>query len=114
MVAFKGSRGQRICAQPPADVKALLIYGPNAGLVRESAKAAVSFAVEDLADGFRLCELQARDIGEDPARLADELGALSFGGGRRAVGGGRRAAAAGGGRRRAAAAAAKKVGSIFV
>ena len=85
MVAFKGSRGQRICAQPPADVKALLIYGPNAGLVRESAKAAVTFAVEDLADGFRLCELQARDIGDDPARLADELGALSFGGGRRAV-----------------------------
>ncbi len=85
MVAFKGSQGQRICAQPPADVKALLIYGPNAGLVRESAKAAVSFVVEDLADAFRLCELQARDIGDDPARLADELAALSLGGGRRAV-----------------------------
>ena len=84
MVAFKGSRGQRICAQPPADVKALLIYGPNAGLVRESAKAAVTFAVQDLADAFRLCELQARDIGDDPARLADELRAFIW---RRAAGG---------------------------
>ena len=43
MVAFKGSRGQRICAQPPTDLKALLVYGPNAGLVRESAKAAITF-----------------------------------------------------------------------
>ena len=85
MVAFKGSRGQKICAQPPANVKALLIYGPNAGLVRESARGAIKFAVEDLADAFRLCELQARDIVGDPARLADELGALPFGGGRRAV-----------------------------
>ena len=40
MVAFKGSQGQNICAQPPETVKALLIYGPNAGLVRERAKAA--------------------------------------------------------------------------
>lgn len=85
MVAFKGSQGLRVCAQPPDNVAALLIYGPNAGLVREQAKSAVRFAVEDLTDAFRLCELQARNMGEDPARLADELGALSFGGGRRAV-----------------------------
>ena len=85
MVAFKGSQGQRVCAQTPDNVNALLIYGPNAGLIHERAKAAVTFAVENLSDAFRLCELQARDLAEDPARLADELGALSFGGGRRAV-----------------------------
>ena len=85
MVAFKGSQGQNICAQPPETVKALLIYGPNAGLIRERANGAVAFAVEDLTDAFRLCELQARDIADAPARLADELAALSFGGGRRSV-----------------------------
>ncbi len=85
MVAFKGPRGQTVCAQPPDHVNALLIYGPNAGLVRERARAAVLFAVEDLGDAFRLCELQAKEIADDPARLADELGALSFAGGRRAV-----------------------------
>ena len=85
MVAFKGSNGQRVCAQPPDNINALLIYGPNAGLIRERAKAAVASAVENLADSFRLSELQAKDISDDPARLADELGALSFTGGRRAV-----------------------------
>ena len=85
MVAFKGSQGQKICASPPETVTALLIYGPNTGLIRERAKGAVTFAVEVLTDAFRLCELQARDIADDPARLADELGAFSFGGGRRAV-----------------------------
>jgi DNA polymerase-3 subunit delta len=85
MVAFKGPHGQKVCAQPPDDINALLIYGGNAGLVRERARAAVKFAVEDLGDTFRLCELQAKEVGEDPARLADELGALSFSGGRRAV-----------------------------
>ena len=77
MVAFKGARGERVCAAPPGDIRALLVYGPNNGLVRERAKAAVTFAVEDLGDGFRLCELEARDVSDDTARLGDELAALS-------------------------------------
>ena len=85
MVAFKGVKGQNAAARPPDGIEALLIYGPNAGLARERAKAAVTFAVEDLTDSFRLCELQAKDVSDDPARLADELGALSLAGGRRAV-----------------------------
>jgi len=85
MVAFKGNKAQSAAAQPPDNISALLIYGPNAGLIRERAKAAVCYAVEDLADSFRLCELQAKDVGDDPARLADELGALAFAGGRRAI-----------------------------
>ncbi len=85
MVAFKAGRGERVCSEPPNDIRAILIYGPNRGLVRERAKAAVTFAVEDLKDSFRLCELDARDVSDDSARLADELAALSFGGGRRAV-----------------------------
>ena len=85
MVAFKGIKGASAAARPPDEINALLIYGPNAGLVRERARAAASFAVEDLSDGFRLSELQAKDVSDDGARLADELGALSFAGGRRAV-----------------------------
>jgi DNA polymerase-3 subunit delta len=85
MVAFKAARGEQVCARPPDNIRALLIYGPNNGLIRERAKAAVKFAVEDFGDPFRLGELDARDVVEDPARLADELAALSLGGGRRAV-----------------------------
>jgi DNA polymerase-3 subunit delta len=85
MVAFKGAKAQSVAARPPDQIVALLIYGPNAGLVRERARSAVAYAVEDLGDGFRLCELQAKEVKDDPARLADEMGALSFAGGRRAV-----------------------------
>ena len=85
MVAFKAGRGERVCAQPPDNIRAILVYGPNNGLVRERAKTAVTFAVEDLKDSFRLCEVDARDVSDDAARLADELAAFSFGGGRRAV-----------------------------
>ena len=85
MAAFKAARGERVCAEPPDTIRALLIYGANSGLVRERAKAAVKFAVQDLSDAFRLCQLDTRDITNDPARIGDELAALSFGGGRRAV-----------------------------
>lgn len=85
MVAFKGGRGERVCAEPPDNIRAILIYGANNGLIRERAKAAVTFAVEDLKDSFRLCELDGRDVSDDAARLADELAALSLGGGRRAI-----------------------------
>jgi len=85
MTAFKAGRGEQVCKRPPDDIRALLIYGPNNGLIRERAKSAIKFAVEDFSDAFRLCELDARDITDDPARLADELAALAFGGGRRAI-----------------------------
>ena len=85
MVAFKGARARNAAKRPPDDIRALLVYGPNTGLVRERAKLAVCYVVDDLTNSFRLCELQAKDVCDDPARLADELNALSFVGGRRAV-----------------------------
>lgn len=85
MVAFKGAKAQNVAARPPDEIAALLVYGPNTGLVRERAKSAVHYAVDDLSDSFRLCEIEAKDVGDDPARLADELSALSLVGGRRAV-----------------------------
>jgi len=85
MTAFKAGRGEQVCSRPPEDIRAILIYGPNNGLIRERAKSAIKFAVENFSDVFRLCELDAHDITGDPARLADELAALAFGGGRRAI-----------------------------
>ena len=85
MVVFKGPKAQNAAVRPPDNIAALLVYGPNKGLVRERAKLAVRYVVGDLNDSFRVCELQAKDISDDPARLADELSAFSFVGGRRAV-----------------------------
>jgi DNA polymerase-3 subunit delta len=62
-----------------------LVYGPDAGLVRERVEALVKGAAGDLANPFRVADLIAKELLEDPARLADEAAALSLTGGRRAV-----------------------------
>ena len=70
---------------PDLSLRAVLVYGPDAGLVRERVEALVKAVAEDPADPFRVSELGAREIMEEPARLGDEAAALSLSGGRRAV-----------------------------
>ena len=70
---------------PDPSLRAVLVYGPDAGLVHERVEALVKAVAEDPADPFRVSELGAREIVEDPARLGDEAAALSLSGGRRAV-----------------------------
>jgi DNA polymerase-3 subunit delta len=72
-------------AAPPAKIAAVLIYGPDAGLMRERAEGLVRQIAGALDDPFRVTELQAGQLRDDPARLVDEVFALSFTGGRRAI-----------------------------
>ncbi|MEO1192707.1 MAG: DNA polymerase III subunit delta [Pseudomonadota bacterium] len=76
---------ERFCAQPPADIAAVLLYGPDKGLVRERAQRLARSVVPDADDPFRLAEIPGEELAKDPARLRDEAQALSFGGGRRLV-----------------------------
>lgn len=71
--------------EPGPQWAAVLVFGPDHGLVRERARKIASSAVEDLADPFRVTELTAASLRDDPARLSDEAGALSLIGGRRVV-----------------------------
>ncbi|MBI1364547.1 MAG: DNA polymerase III subunit delta [Alphaproteobacteria bacterium] len=64
---------------------AVLIYGPDAGLVRERADELARRVVRDFKDPFNYIELSDADVKADPARLADEAAALSFAGGERVV-----------------------------
>ena len=75
----------RFLKNPPADVRAILCYGPDGGLVRERAGFLARQVVEDLDDPFRVMTLSAGDLKSDPARLADEAAAISMTGGRRVV-----------------------------
>jgi DNA polymerase-3 subunit delta len=80
--------GQRIEAfleKPNPAVIAVLLYGPDQGLVRERADRLVASAAGDAADPFRVAELAADALKDDPVRLADEAAALPFSGGRRVV-----------------------------
>jgi DNA polymerase-3 subunit delta len=72
-------------ASPPAKIVAVLIYGPDAGLMRERAEGLVRHVAGALDDPFRVAEIVAGQLRDDPARLVDEVLALSFTGGRRAI-----------------------------
>ena len=71
--------------QPDPACRAVLVYGPDRGLVRERADAVAGAVVDDPTDPFRTAELAADEVRSDPARLGDEARALSFTGGRRVV-----------------------------
>ena len=75
----------RFLSSPPESVRAVLIYGPDSGLVRERAHMIGRTIVPQLDDPFRVAELDGGQLSEDPARLGDEAAAISMTGGRRLV-----------------------------
>ena len=79
------ARADRFCAAPDAEVRLVLIYGSNEGLVRARAEACVKAVAEDADDPFRVTSLDPALLRDEPGRLADEAAALSLIGGRRAV-----------------------------
>lgn len=75
----------RFAKAPPAAIRAVLVYGPDSGLVSERLKNLAASVVDDLQDPFRVVEISAGELRSDPARLADEAAAISFTGGQRLV-----------------------------
>ena len=80
-----GQRVEAFLRKPDPAVIAVLLYGPDQGLVRERAERLVALAAGGTADPFRVAELAADLFKDDPVRLADEAAALPFSGGRRVV-----------------------------
>jgi DNA polymerase-3 subunit delta len=70
---------------PDPEVRAILVYGPDTGLVSERVQILLKTAVEDPKDPFQLADLSAASLLGDPARLGDEAASLTLGGGGRAV-----------------------------
>lgn len=71
--------------RPDPEILAVLLYGPDAGLVRERADTLARTVCPDPSDPFRVADLNGAVLAGDPARLADEAAQLSFAGGRRVV-----------------------------
>jgi DNA polymerase-3 subunit delta len=71
--------------KPDAAVRAVLLYGPDDGLVAERGKALALSICPDLADPFRVVDIGGDALKQDPARLADEFQSMSLMGGRRVV-----------------------------
>lgn len=71
--------------RPGAEIRAVLLYGPDSGLVRERADILARTVCPELNDPFRVAEVSGACLTGDPARLADEAAQLSLVGGRRVV-----------------------------
>jgi DNA polymerase III subunit delta len=71
--------------RPDPEVRAVLCYGPDAGLVQERAVILAGAVCPDLHDPFRVADLQAVTLVADPARLADETAQIALLGGRRVI-----------------------------
>ncbi len=80
-----GARAEAFLRRPDAATRAVLLYGPDAGLVRERADSMARTVCPDLADPFRVADLPAAALAADPARLADEAAQISLMGGRRVI-----------------------------
>ena len=79
------SRISAFLQRPDPNIRAVLLYGPDEGLVHERAGVLARTVCPDLKDPFRVAELTAGALAADPARLADEAAQLSLTGGRRVV-----------------------------
>jgi DNA polymerase III subunit delta len=85
MVALRGKEIDAFLARPDPGRPIILLYGPDAGLVRERAEALLASAVDDPADPFSLVRLDGDELSAEPSRLVDEALTIPLFGGRRAI-----------------------------
>jgi DNA polymerase-3 subunit delta len=85
MVALRGKDIDAFLARPDAGRPIILLYGPDAGLVRERADALLKSAVDDPNDPFSMVRLDGDELSAEPSRLVDEALTVPLFGGRRAI-----------------------------
>jgi len=85
MVALKGAEVERFITRPDPARPIVLVFGPDAGLVRERAEALVRASVDDPKDPFQLARLEGDDLASEPTRLVEEATTIPLFRGRRAV-----------------------------
>src|SRR5262249_26589498 len=85
MVALKGSDIDKFVARPDRARPIVLVYGPDAGLVRERAEALIRISIDDPKDRSRRARLDGAALAGEPSRLVEEANTIPLFGGRRAV-----------------------------
>ena len=85
MVALRGKDIDAFLARPDAGRPIILLYGPDAGLVRERADALIASAVDDPNDPFSLVRLDGDELSAEPSLLVEEAMTIPMFGGRRAI-----------------------------
>jgi DNA polymerase-3 subunit delta len=85
MTALKTAEIDRFLARPDPARPIVLVYGPDAGLVRERVDALVKASVDDVSDPFAFVRIEGDDLSANPSRLVEEAHTVPLFGGRRAV-----------------------------
>jgi DNA polymerase III subunit delta len=85
VTALKTSEIDAFIARPDPARPIALIYGPDAGLVRERAETLIRKSVDDLQDPFVLARIDGDALAEEPTRLVEEAHTVPLFGGRRAI-----------------------------
>jgi DNA polymerase-3 subunit delta len=85
MTAIKAFDIDKFIAKPDPGMPIVLVYGPDAGLVRERVDALVKASVDDSADPFSFVRIEGEDLAANPSRLVEEAHTVPLFGGRRAV-----------------------------
>lgn len=80
---LSGARIEAFLKAP--DRQAVLLFGPDVGLVKERLDQLTRQVIPTAKDPFRLIDLTMAMLKDDPARLADEMAAIAMLGGKRVV-----------------------------
>ena len=75
---LNGARAENYIKSPPPDSLGALFFGPDQGLCAERAGLLSTKFADNPDDPFAVTALSADDLANDPARLADEMSALSL------------------------------------
>lgn len=85
MVALKRQDIDAYLSRPDPARPIALVYGPDAGLVRERVEAIARASVDDLNDPFAFVHVEGDALSDEPSRLVEEAHTVPLFGGRRAV-----------------------------
>ena len=80
-----GARANKFVSSPQANIIGVLLFGPDRGLVKERGGLLTRKYLPNPDDAFAATVLTADDLTGDPAKLADEMSALSMFGDARLV-----------------------------
>jgi DNA polymerase-3 subunit delta len=84
-VKIEARQAEAFLKKPDPKIRGVVVYGNDDGLIAERALQLAKTVCEDLKDPFRVVDIAGETLKGDPARLADEFGAMSLMGGRRVI-----------------------------
>jgi DNA polymerase-3 subunit delta len=85
MTTIKAAEVDRFIAKPDINQPIVLVFGPDAGLVRERVDALVRLSVDDPGDPFTFVRIDGDELAGNPSRLVEEAHTVPLFGGRRTI-----------------------------